>query len=88
MPLGPQPPGRRGTFDKPFSALNLRLVLALFGMVVCTVLAVLLLRWGRTVPAGLLGAWAVVAAVDAAVVQARRRARSRAEGGRRHSLFE
>jgi hypothetical protein len=88
MPLGAQPRGRRGTVEKPYSPLNLRLVLALFGMVVCAILAVLLFRAGWTVPGWLLAAWSVAAAVDAVVVQLRRRARSRAEGGRRHSLFE
>ncbi len=88
MPIGAQPPGRRGTADQPYSALNLRLVLAIFGFVVCTALAVLLWRWGYEVPAWLLGAWALVAVVDIVVVQRRRRARHRAEGGRRHSLFE
>ncbi|GAA4936729.1 hypothetical protein [Actinoplanes utahensis] len=88
MPLGPQPHGRRGTVEKPYSPLNLRLILALFGMVVCTVLATLLFRAGWTVPGWLLAAWAVVAAVDAVVIQLRRRARARAEGGRDHSLFE
>jgi O-antigen/teichoic acid export membrane protein len=88
MPIGAQPPGRRGTVDEPYSPLNLRLVLAAFGFVVCTVLAVLLWRVGWTVPAWLLGAWAVVAVVDIVVVQLRRRARKRAEGGRHHSLFE
>lgn len=88
MPLGAQPPGRRGTIDEPYSPLNLRLVLALFGMTVCAVLAVLLFRAGWTVPGWLLAAWAVVAAIDAVVVQLRRRARARVEGGRRHSLFE
>ncbi|MFI5493771.1 hypothetical protein [Actinoplanes sp. NPDC051859] len=88
MPIGAQPPGRRGTVDEPYSALNLRLCLALFGIVVCSVLAVVLFRRGWTVPGWLLVGWAVVAAGDAIVVQLRRRARSRAEGGRRHSLFE
>ncbi|RZU54580.1 hypothetical protein EV385_6531 [Krasilnikovia cinnamomea] len=88
MPIGAQPPDRRGTVGHPYSALNLRLVLALFGVVVCSVLAVWLWRGGWTVPGWLLAAWAVVAAVDAVVVQVRRRARRRAEGGRDHSLFE
>ena len=88
MPIGAQPPGRRGTVGEPYSALNLRLVLAAFGFVVCTGLAVLLWRWGWTVPAWLLAAWAVAALVDIVVVQQRRRARRRAEGGRDHSLFE
>ncbi|MDT4993816.1 MAG: hypothetical protein QOH97_3708 [Actinoplanes sp.] len=89
MPIGPQPAGRKGTVDEPYSALNLRLILALFGFVVCTALAVLLWHAGWTVPGWLLAAWAVVAAVDAVVVQLRRRARHRAEGAAEdHSLFE
>jgi hypothetical protein len=88
MPLGPQPHGRRGTVEEPYSPLNLRLVLALFGLVVCTVLAVLLFRAGWTVPGWLLTAWAVAAAVDAVIIQLRRRARAKAEGNRDHSLFE
>lgn len=88
MRIGAQPPGRRGTIDEPYSPLNLRLVLATFGFVVCTVLAVLLFRRGWTLGGWLLLAWAVVAVVDMVVVQLRRRARRRAEGGRDHSLFE
>ena len=87
MPIGAQPPGRRGTFDKPYSALNLRLVLAGFGLVVCGVAAVLLWRAGLVVPALLMVLLAVVAAVDLVVVQARRRARRRA-GDDNRSLFE
>jgi hypothetical protein len=88
MPIGPQPHGRRGTVDEPYSPLNLRLVLAAFGFVVCTVLAILLFYAGWIVPGWLLLAWAVVALIDMVVVQLRRRARKRAEGGRHHSLFE
>ncbi len=89
MPIGAQPPGRRGTVDEPFSALNLRLVLAAFGMVVCTLLAIWLFHAGWTVPGWLLVAWAVVALIDVVIVQLRRRARRRAEGsGGDHSLFE
>jgi hypothetical protein len=88
MPIGAQPPGRRGDFDKPYSALNLRLILAVFGFVVCTVLAVVLWRGGWTVGGWLLAAWAVVALVDIVVVQLRRRARRRAEDGGDHSVFE
>jgi hypothetical protein len=89
MPIGAQPPGRRGTVEEPYSPLNLRLVLALFGFVVCTVLAILLWRAGWTIPGWLLAAWAVVALVDVVVVQLRRRARRRAEGGQDdHSIFE
>jgi hypothetical protein len=88
VPIGPQPRRRRGTVDQPYSALNLRLVLAAFGFVVCTVLAVLLWRAGWTVPGWILAAWALVALVDMVVVQLRRRARRRAEGRGGHSLFE
>jgi hypothetical protein len=88
MPIGAQPPGRRGTVDQPYSPLNLRLALAAFGFVVCTVLSVVMFRAGWTVPAWLLAAWAVAAVVDMVVIQFRRRARRRAEGGQDHSLFE
>jgi uncharacterized membrane protein len=88
MPIGAQPPGRRGTVGEPYSALNLRLVLAAFGFLICAVLAVWLWRNGWTVPGWILAAWALVAVIDMVVVQFRRRARRRADGGRRHSLFE
>ena len=45
-------------------------------------------RAGWTVPAWLLAAWALVAVVDMVVIQFRRRAAERAEGGQDHSLFE
>ena len=88
MPIGAQPPGRRGTVDQPYSALNLRLILAAFGFVVCTGLSILLFRAGWRLPAWLLLAWAAVAVIDMVVVQLRRRARRRAEGGGTHSMFE
>ncbi|WP_433795719.1 hypothetical protein [Actinoplanes sp. CA-252034] len=88
MPLGAQPRGRRGTVEEPYSPLNLRLALALFGMVVCAILAALLFRAGWTVPGWLLAAWSVAAAADIVVIQLRRRARARDEAGRKHSLFE
>jgi hypothetical protein len=67
--------------------LNLRLVLASFGFVVCTLLAIWLFRVGLPVPGWLLSAWAAVAVVDIVVVQLRRRARRRDEDDT-HSLFE
>ena len=89
MPIGPQPPGRRGTVDEPYSPLNLRLILAAFGFVVCTVLSIWLFNVGWTVPGWLLAGWAAVAVIDMVVVQMRRRARRRREGGKDdHSLFE
>jgi hypothetical protein len=87
MPIGAQPPGRRGTLDQPYSPLNLRLVLAAFGFVICTVLSVLSFRADWTVAGWLLAAWALVAVIDIIVVQLRRRARKRADGDH-HSLFE
>jgi uncharacterized membrane protein len=87
MSISPQPPQHRGTVGHPYSALNLRLALALFGLVTCAVFAVLLLRAGLVLFGGLFVLLAVVAAVDAVIVQLRRRARRRAEGGGQ-SLFE
>jgi membrane protein implicated in regulation of membrane protease activity len=85
--LGPQPRSRRGTVGHPYTALNLRLVLAGFGLVACGVLAVILVAmgyWGWAVLAGLI---ALTALVDLVVIQLRRAARRRADPSR-HSLFE
>ncbi len=73
------------------SALNLRLVLAAFGAVVCLVLGVLALDVFGVGPALVLFALAAVAVVDLAVVQRRRSARERDHVGADHrhdSLFE
>jgi len=87
MRLNPQPRGARGTVGHPYSALNLRLALAAFGFVLCSVFAVLLFRIGYAAVGSLMAALALVALVDVVVVQLRRRARRRAgEGG--GSLFE
>ncbi|WP_432827754.1 hypothetical protein [Dactylosporangium sp. CA-092794] len=82
-----QPRGARGTFGHPYSALNLRLVLALFGLVVGVALGTLALAAGLTWLAVLLFLLAATALVDAVVVELRRRARAR-EGGGHGSLFE
>ncbi len=82
-----QPPDRRGDIGRPYSALNLRLALALFGLVFCGVAGGLLLWGGLDIIGWLLIALAVVAAIDAIVVQRRRKARARA-GDTGHSLFE
>jgi uncharacterized membrane protein len=87
MSITPQPPGRRGTVGHPYSALNLRLVLALFGLVTSIVFAVLLLRAGLVLLGWLFVLLAVIAAVDLVVIVLRRRARRRAQGGGQ-SLFE
>ncbi|MEV1290481.1 DUF6343 family protein [Micromonospora sp. NPDC049679] len=89
MAVKPQPRGARGTIGHPFSALNLRLVLATFGLVVSVVLGVLTARAGYPAPAVILFVLAVVAAIDVVVVQRRRVARHRDEPpGTQHSLFE
>jgi hypothetical protein len=78
----------RGSPDRPYSALNLRLVLALFGLVIFTAGAVLLASAGLPVPALVCGAVALVALVNAIVVQRRRIERRRRTPGRHYSLFE
>lgn len=88
MPIGPQPRGRRGDVGSPYSALNLRLILAAFGLVICAALAVLLWLMDFPVAGWILAGWAVVALIDLIVVQLRRRARRRAEGNGDHSAFE
>ncbi|GAA0794212.1 hypothetical protein [Spirilliplanes yamanashiensis] len=75
MNLGRQPRGRRGDFDRPYSALTLRLWLAVFGLVACAVLAVLSWRADLDGMAWVLVVLAVVAAGDIVVVQLRRHAR-------------
>lgn len=87
MPIEAQPPDRYGTHGRPYSALNLRLGLALFGVVFCAVVGTLMLRADLTVPGWVLIALGVIAAIDAVVVQLRRRSRRRA-GERGHSIFE
>lgn len=77
--------------DTARSALNLRLVLAAFGLVVCAVLSVLVLRAGYAAPGLLLLALAVAAAVDLVVVLRRRQRRAELHRGADHQhrdLFE
>ena len=87
MRLRPQPRGARGTVGHPYSALNLRLALAGFGLVVSAVAAVLLLRAGFQLAGVLAAGLAIVALTNVVVVQLRRRARRRA-GDTDRSLFE
>nr|BFE62052.1 hypothetical protein GCM10020063_065780 [Dactylosporangium thailandense] len=82
-----QPRGARGTFGHPYSALNLRLVLATFGFFTSAVLGALALAAGFVWLGLLLLVLAATALVDSVVVELRRRARFR-EGGGRGSLFE
>ncbi|MEU3453684.1 DUF6343 family protein [Micromonospora sp. NPDC006766] len=83
-----QPRRARGTVGHAYSALNLRLALALFGLVTMTGFAVVAfavhLAWLGVVCAIL----AAVAVVDLVIIQRRRAARRREEPGVRHSLFE
>ena len=83
----PQPRKARGTVGRPYSALNLRLALAGFGLVVSVVGAVLLFRAGFAVAGVVFVGLAAVALVDLVVIQLRRRARRRA-GDTGRSLFE
>jgi Flp pilus assembly protein TadB len=74
--------------DRPQSALNLRLALALFGLaftVVLVILAVYFRNFALGVFAVVLGA---VTVVDLVVIMIRRRIRRRREPEVRHSLFE
>jgi hypothetical protein len=87
MRLGAQPKGARGTVGHPYSALNLRLVLAVFGLVSCAVLAGLMFWLGYWVPGLILAVLGAVAVVDIVVIQIRRRARRRTDPNS-HTLFE
>ena len=84
----PQRPSARGTVGHPYSALNLRLVLAIFGFVVFAVLTWLAARADILALAVICGVVVLTAIADIVVVQLRRRARHRAEPGVHHSLFE
>ena len=76
MPLGPQPRRARGTIERPYSALGLRLALAIFGLVVSVAAAVLLFSLGFPVLGWACVVLAVVAVPDIVVVSVRmRRAR-------------
>jgi hypothetical protein len=87
MRLNPQPRGARGTVGHPYSALNLRLLLAGFGLVVSAVFAVLLIRAGYTVVGWVMAGIAVLALANGIVVQMRRHAR-RGAGQSSTSIFE
>ncbi|MER7442090.1 DUF6343 family protein [Micromonospora avicenniae] len=83
-----QPRRARGTVGHAYSALNLRLALAGFGLVIMAIFAVLAflanIVWLGVVCALL----ALVAVVDLVIIQRRRAARRREEPGAKHSLFE
>jgi Flp pilus assembly protein TadB len=79
-------PEREGTHEHPRSALNLRLALATFGLVVCTAFAVAAFWVGIPVLGAVLVLLAVVAVVDLVVVG--RRVARRRRRGEHHTLFE
>ncbi|MCM0676868.1 DUF6343 family protein [Micromonospora phytophila] len=83
-----QPRRARGTVGHAYSALNLRLALAGFGLVTMALFAVLALRADLVWLGFLCVVFAVVAVVDLVIIQRRRAARRREEPGARHSLFE
>ncbi|GAA5188468.1 hypothetical protein GCM10023322_39220 [Rugosimonospora acidiphila] len=87
MPIGPQPRGARGTAKHPYSALNLRLALASFGLVLLAALAVAMFAFHQPVLGGVAVALAAVTIVDIVVIQLRRRQRRRIDP-RHHTLFE
>ncbi|MEH0972581.1 DUF6343 family protein [Micromonospora sp. DT178] len=83
-----QPRRARGTVGHAYSALNMRLLLAGFGLVTMTVFAVLAFNADLVWLGVLCVVFAVVAVVDLVIIQRRRAARRREEPGARHSLFE
>ena len=74
MPIAAQPPGRRGTVGHPYSALRLRLILAVLGLVTCVILAVVMMAAGLDVFGWVLVALAAVTVFDIVVVARRIRA--------------
>ncbi|GIH21860.1 hypothetical protein Aph01nite_01700 [Acrocarpospora phusangensis] len=71
------------TMERPESALNLRIALATFGLVVCIALGALSWLAGWWVAAVALGVVALISIVNLVVVERKRR-----ERGDGHSLFE
>lgn len=71
------------------SALNLRTVFAVFGLVVCAFFAWWSIDLGAPVGAGILSFLALTAVVDLVVLERRRRQRAAGLPGRTHySIFE
>ncbi len=73
MQLGSQPRGARGTVEHPNSAIGLRIVLASFGLILCSVGWILLLHAHLPLIAWVLFALAVAALIDLIVLTARSR---------------
>lgn len=87
MPLGAQPRRARGTVGQPYSALNIRMVLAAIGLIAYAALAGLAFALNHPVFGTILAVLAATALADLVVIQLRRRARRRTDP-QRHSLFE
>ncbi|MEU6204561.1 DUF6343 family protein [Micromonospora musae] len=83
-----QPRRARGTVGHAYSALNLRLALAGFGLVIMAIFAVLAFVAGIVWLGVVCALLALVAVVDLIIIQRRRAARRREEPGAQHSLFE
>jgi Family of unknown function (DUF6343) len=68
VPIGGQPRGARGTFERPYSALRLRLALAILGVIICAGGGVLLWRLGFEPLAFALFVVGVMAIIDLVVI--------------------
>jgi uncharacterized protein DUF6343 len=73
MPLGPQPRRARGTVERPYSALRLRQILAIFGIVIGVAAAIIFWLSGLTLWGWFAVALAVIGAIDTMVVTTRLR---------------
>lgn len=74
--------------QRPQSALNLRLLLTLFGLVFTIALGIVAIRYGNLALAVFAVILLVVTIVDLVIILIRRRRRKRREPGAGHSIFE
>ncbi len=74
--------------EKPQSALNLRLALAIFGLLCTITLLVLAFVYGNLALAVVGCVLLAITVTDLVAIQIRRRRRQRREPGVSHSLFE
>lgn len=71
MPIGPQPRGARGTIERPYSALRLRLALAILGVVICVGGGILLWHLGLAPLAIAVFVVGALAVIDLVVISVR-----------------